>query len=275
MSSRSGMKMGALGGPNTFGAEAAHRYLELHPEFTEIVYFRTSEEGFEFSDGRSDALCAPQQMARTGAHPGIQGSIARPDSKLYVLGEVTHEYHCSLLVKPGSPLEGIKRVLGHTGSVTQSREWLREHLPGAEVVIVDTSSMGAAASVANGDGSIASIGTGGMAREFSLEERAKDIDGGSVGAYWAISPHELFSESPSRVVVTGRFDDRGELSDTIGSLASHGFHLQSVFQLASGKRLYEYDYVFRFAGAGALSAVRAALRPFPTARLAGAFEARE
>jgi prephenate dehydratase len=271
MNSRSNMKMGALGGPNTFGAEAAHLYVQSHPEFTEIVYFKTSEEGFEFSSGRSDALCAPQQMARTGAHPGIQASIARPDSKLYVLGEVTHAYHCSLLVKPGSPLEGVKRVLGHTGSVTQSREWLAKNLPGAEVVIVDTSSMGAAESVANGDGSIASIGTSGMAREFHLEERAKDIDGGSVGSYWAISPHEIFSDAPARIVVAGRFDDRGELSEIIGSIASRGFHLETVFQLASGKRLYEYDYVFRFAGTGTLSSVRAAIQPFSTARLVGAF----
>lgn len=272
---RRDLKLGSLGGPNTFGAGAAQLLLEIYPEFREIVYFPTSEEGFRFENGRSDALCAPQQMARTGPHPGIQGAIARAGSALYVIAEVTHEYHCSLLVKHGTALSTIKRVLGHTGSVTQCREWLRAHVPQAEVIIVDTSSMGAAAEVANGDGSTASIGTTGMAREFGLEELHKEIDGGSVASYWAISPHRMFSEHPTRLVVAGRFDDHGDLGALIGAMAPAGFHLQTLFQMPTGKQLYEYDYALRFAGQGSLSTVEEVVSGTAAARLAGAFEARE
>ena len=34
---RPNMKLGALGGPNTFGGDAAHRLCELYPEFSELV----------------------------------------------------------------------------------------------------------------------------------------------------------------------------------------------------------------------------------------------
>lgn len=274
MGLRTNLKLAALGGPNTFGGDAAARLRELYPEFGEVIYFRTAEEGFDFAVNKADAMCAPQQMSHSGFHAGIQGRVAKPDSKLYVIAEVTHEYHCSLLAKRGSRREQIRRVLGHTGSVTQSRPWLQQNLPQAEIVIVHTSSMGAAQEVAAGDGSLASVGTPGMARECGLEELAKDIDGGSVGNYWALSPHALFSANPTRLVVAGRFDDSGGLTDVVGALAAIGFRLQTVFAQASGRRLYEYDYVLRFAGRGALSTVQDALLPFPAARLAGAFDAR-
>ena len=234
------LKLAALGGPNTFGGDAANRLIKLFPEFTSIVFFPTAEEGMAFGNGQADGMCAPQQMAKTGFHKGTQGAVAAPGSKVYVVAEVTHTYHCSLLVKPGSKFEQIKRVVGHTGSVTQSQDWLAKHLPKAEVVIVHTNSMGAAQQVRDGDGSVASVGTPGMAREMGLQEIVKEIDGGSVGSYWALSPHKLFSERPTRLVVAGRLQAGGILTDVVVALGAAGFGLQTVYAQASGKRLYEY-----------------------------------
>lgn len=267
------LKLGSLGGPNTFGGEAAHRMLELYPMFDAIVYFPTSEEAQKFAG--SDAACAPAQMSKTGPHAGTQERIARHGSQEYVIAEVTHAYHCSLLVKPGADQGRIRRVIGHTGSVTQCRDWVVKNLPHAEIEIVHTNSMGAAAEVAASDGATASIGTPAMGREFGLEERYKDIDGHSIGAYWAISPHPLFSENPTRVVVAGRFKADGRLTGLVQALAGAGFGLGGTFTMPSRKLLYEYDHALRFSGTGSLSAVKNAVAGFGEARLAGAFEARE
>lgn len=275
MASRSNLVMAALGGPNTFGGDAAKRICELYPRFTDIIYYPTAEEALAFEDGKADAACAPQQMQWTGVHPGIQAYVGGYGSKLFVVAEVVHAYHCSLLLKPGAQLSQVKKVLGHTGSLTQCKNWFSANLPQAEIVIVDTSSQGAAEAVKQGDGSIASVGTPGMAEQYGLEQQAKDIDGGAVGAYWAISPHALFDENPTRLVVTGRFHDDGTLSPLISGLLERGFTLQTTYQAPSGKRLYEYDYVLRFAGRGTLGHVKETLMKFPAARLAGAFEACE
>jgi len=270
------MPLGALQGPNTFGGEAARLLTELYPElFGEIVYFDTAEEALAFENDRAGASCAPQQMTRAGYHPGIQAYIARPNSKLYVIAEAIHAYHCSLLVKAGTALDAIKRILGHTGSITQTRAWIEEHLPQAQITIVDTSSMDAARTVAEGDGSIASIGTPAMAAQFDLEERVKDVDGGSVGSYWALSPWPLFSERPTRLVIAGRFRDDGRVGDIVCNLAAAGFRLETIVPLASGERIFEYDAVLRFRGAGPLAAARSAVEMAPGARLAGAFIAKE
>lgn len=250
--------------------------LELYPEFRDIRYFRTAEEAFEaVQQGEIDATCAPEQMARTGFHPGIQGHVAPPDSTSHVVCEVTHAYHCSLLVKPGTQMEQIRRVLGHTGSVTQSRAWLERHLPQAAIEIVDTSSVGAGNTVLAGDGSLASVGTPELARELGLEELARDIDQGSVGNYWAISREPIFKEAPARVIVAARMGGDGRLTALIGALDRAGYRLQTVHSRPSGQALFEHDYVLRFGGHGRLEAVQRALAAFESARLVGAFEARE
>src|SRR5438445_4544334 len=104
----SGLKLGALGGPNTFGGQAAQRMRELYPEFAEILYFRTAEESMDGEPPPADAACAPEQMRWTGSHPGIHGRVSGPDSRTYVIAEVTHYYHASLLAKPGTRPEQIR-----------------------------------------------------------------------------------------------------------------------------------------------------------------------
>lgn len=270
-----GLRLGALGGPHTFGGQAAQRVLALYPEFVEIVYFPTAEESMDWGGKAVDAACAPEQMRWTGYHPGIHGLVAPPDARAYVIAEVQHAYHCALLGKPGTRLADIREVQGHTGSMTQCEPWLRAHLPQARLHIVDTSSHGAAQTVAAGDGTIASVGTPEMGRQFGLVELARDIDGGSVANYWVLAPRPYFSETPTRVLVAGRFGADGALTDVVTGLAQAGYRLHTVSTRPSGRALYEYDYVLRFVGAGRLAAVQAALARVPGARLAGAYEARE
>jgi prephenate dehydratase len=276
MADRGDLKLGALGGPATFGAQAAVRLKELYPEFTEISYFPTSEAAMDGDPATSaDAACAPEQMKRTGFHPGIQARVATQGSNKYVLAEVSHAYHASLLLKPGARVEDVRTVLGHTGSITQSRHWLEANLPQAEIVIVDTSSHGAAQTVVASDGSLASVGTHEAAQQFGLVEAATDIDGGSVANYWAISYRPLFDERPTRLVVTLRSAGEGGLTDLIVALAPLGFRVQTIFSLPTGQGLFEYDYTLRFGGSGSLAEVQQAVASVPTARLAGAFQARE
>jgi prephenate dehydratase len=266
--------MGAIGGPHTFGGDAANEMMRIYPEFNKIVYFVTAEEGMAFTGG-NDAMCAPQQMARTGFHPRQQHMIAAPDSKTYIICDITHVYHCSFLLKPGAKMSDVREVRGHTGSITQSRPWLEKHVPQAKIHIVHTSSHEAAREVSLGDGTIASVGTPGMAKEFGLVEAAKEIDGGSSANYWALSPHALFADAPNRLVIAGRFADEGTIGRIIGAIGENGYHLQAVYNEPTGLRLYEYDWVLRFGGKGRLSDVKDAVGSFPGARLAGAYQVRD
>jgi prephenate dehydratase len=254
-------------------------FMDRYPEFTDIVYFEHAEDIFEaVAQGQVTAAVAPEQMTNTGFHPKQQALLAAPGSKFHVAAEVAHQYHCCLLGKHGTSFSQIRRVIGHTGSVTQSRRWIEKHLPHAEIEIVHTNSRTAARSVLESDGSIASVATNGMAAQMGLAELATDIDGGSVGNYWAISRDPFFSATPKRLVVAGRFGDegplRGKLSALISSLGEAGYVLQTVCSQPSGEALFEYDYLMRLRGEGRLQTVREIIGRFPSARLAGAFEPR-
>lgn len=269
------LTLGALGGPQTFNAKAAKLILERYPEFGEIVYFPTSEETMEAVTRKEvNASCAQEQTSKTGFHTGMQARMAVPGSPLYIIAETTQHYHCSLLGKPGAKPEIVRQVLGHTGSIASSRRWIEANLPNAKIDTIATSSIDAARSVLDGNGSIASVGSPDLARELGLAEMVKEIDDGSVVNYWAVSLEPRFCESPTRLVVAGRSSEDSGMSDLICSIAGAGFALQAVYPRASGEALYEYDYLFRFRGVGSLGSVRAVLARFHSARLAGAWEAR-
>ena len=99
-----------------------------------------------------------------------------------------------------------------------------------------------------------------------------------MGNYWAISRDPCYSESPTRLVVAGRFIDAGEqqgkLSGLICALSACGYVIQTICSQPSGTALFEYDYLIRFRGTGKLADVQAALAPYKSARLVGALEAR-
>jgi prephenate dehydratase len=269
---KTALTLGALGGPHTFNAQAANRLMRHYPQFGEIIYFPTSEAVMQAAlRGDVTAACGQEQTSKDGFHVGMQARIAVPGSPLYAVAEIAQTYHCSLLGKPGAQLEQVRRILGHTGSIAHSRAWLERNLPGAAIEIVDTNSIGAARAVLDGDGSVASVGSPDLAKDFGLTEMSRDIDDGSVVNYWAVSLEPLFDSTPDRLAVAGRFRGEPEMGGMICELRDNGFDLHAIFPRATGAALYEYDYVFRFRGGGSLDAVQSVLSGFPSVRLAGAW----
>jgi prephenate dehydratase len=274
--SQTGLKLGALGGPHTFNGQAAEAMVACYPEFAAIIHYPTSDEAMAAAlRGEVDATCAPEQTSLTGFHPGTLGRMVTRGSCLYVVAEVARSYHCSLLGKPGATLAQIHHVLGHSGSIAHSRAWIEAHLPNARIEVVTSHSLAAAEAVLDGDGSIASVGSRQLAAQSGLVEIAANIDRGSMVNYWGVSRRPLFSETPSRLAITGRFGGNMDMSELIGALLQAGYALQTVYPRATGQRLDEYDCMLRFKGSGRLKAVRAALAPFPEVRLAGAWDARQ
>ena len=270
------LTLGALGGPHTFNAQAAKAMHERYPQFAEIVYLPTSEAVVQAAlQGDVDAACSPEQNSKTGFHPGMLARMVDANSKLYVIAETARRYACSLLGKPGARLAQLRQVYGHNGSIAHSRSWLERNLPTATIRVIDTHSEMAARTVLDGDGSFGSVGSPDLAASYGLVELAKEIDDGSVVNYWALSLRQLFPEAPTRLLVTGRFGNDSQMSELISVLARTGYLLRASCPQATGRALYEYDYMLRFSGTGKLSAVRAALACFGSARLAGAWEVRE
>jgi chorismate mutase / prephenate dehydratase len=268
--------LGALGGPDTFNGQAAHRILRRYDLFREVTYFSTSEATMAaVVRGEVDAACGQEQTTKDGFHAGMHARLTTPGSSLFVVAETCQNYECSLLAKPGTRLAQITQVIGHKGSVAHSRQWLEKNLPEARIDVVDTNSIGAAKTVIESDGSIASVGARSLARESGLVELAENIADGSAVNYWAVSRKPLFSERPTRLAIVGRLGDKPPLADLVCKLLAIGFVLQAAFPRATGAAIFEYDYLLRFSGEGPLSTVNSELVSFPGFRLAGAWESKE
>jgi prephenate dehydratase len=270
------LKLGALGGPHTFNAQAAKVMLERYAQFADIVYFPTSNDVIQaVLGGHADAACAPEQTSKRGFHAGMAARMLAPNSRLQVIAEIARRYCCSLLGKPGSNLGQVRHVFGHDGSIEHSRSWLESNLPAAPIKIVGTNSELAARLALDSDGSIASVGSPELAAKLGLAELAKEIDDGSVVNYWAISLRQPDCAAPNRLLVAGRFGNDAQLGALILAMGDIGYLLRTVHSQAAGRTLYEYDYMLRFAGTGTLGAARDVVSCFGSARLAGAWEARQ
>src|SRR5262249_12686176 len=131
---RSGLTLAALGGHHTFNGQAAALMMRHYPEFARVAYFPTSDAVVEAAQrGEVSAACAQEQTSKEGFHRGTQARISAPGSRLHVIAEVSQRYQCSLLSKPGVRLEQVRRVLGHTGSISSSRPWLERNLPSVPI----------------------------------------------------------------------------------------------------------------------------------------------
>lgn len=268
--------LGSLGGPETFGGQAALRARACYPAFASTRYFDTAEEALgEGVPWQVDATCVPEQMSRMGFLLPTQRRLLAARERMFVLGNVTHPYHCTLLGRPGSEIADIVTVLGHTGSITQSRPWLEVHLPEATIEIVHTNTLEAGRRAAGGDGSVAVVGTPPLAERLGLVALATDIDGGSVGHYWLLGPEPRFDPSPTWLVVAGTLDHRTDAGSVVAALGADGFTLWSLWTEPVGDRLFHASFVATLVGAGELDAVRERLALEPELWLAGAFVSRE
>jgi len=263
--------LGALGGPHTFGDQTSRKTLQERDDFTGITYHPLVEDLYAaVAEGAVLAACAPEQASNAGFLPAQQEVIVRRG--FHVMGETRHEYHCALLAKPGTQLAAIRKVVGHTGSISQSRRWLQAHLPHAEIEILHANSRLAAEMVQAGDGSIASVGTPAMGEDFGLELLQQDIDGGAVGNYWLLSAEARFSEHPGNLVVTCGMACNDTFTRLVTGLGAAGYHVETVTTVPDGRTLFHGTTVLRLRGRGKLEQVQQVVADLPGTRLAGAFD---
>lgn len=265
--------VGALGGPGTFASQAAEHLRGLYPEWGDVRYAPAGDALWTaLAEGRIDVLVQTAETDQNG-FSAVYAQVASPTGRAYVIAEAVVPYGCALLAKPGTRLADVRKVLGH-GSVQQCRRFLDEQLPHATVTVHGQNSMAAAEEVAAGDGSLAVVGTRITAEMYGLAVLASDIDGGSIANFWALAIQPHYADLPTRVVVAGRLAGDGDLGDVATRLTALGLRLRNVYSQPSRQRLFEYDNVFTFVGAGERRAIEQALAPFRTLRLAGAFVAR-
>jgi chorismate mutase / prephenate dehydratase len=161
-----------MGPPRTFSHAAA---LQMFGEAAELVVTRTIPDAVDAaSEGQADVAIVPIENSIEG---GVNATIdALSDSDLTISAELVLEVELCLLAQ-SADLTAIRRVTSHPQPLGQCKQWLREHLPQAELLVALSTT--AAAQEALNDPHTAAVGSR-LAAELGLvvaRERIQDHEG--------------------------------------------------------------------------------------------------
>ncbi len=165
-----------------------------------------------------------------------EGTVAQTldimqDVPVRICAEIVLRIRQHLLVKRGTSLGKIKRILSHPQSFAQCRNWLRGNLPKCELVNC-SSNAGAARSVGKSSGAIAAIGPHNAATIYELDVLARDIedDPDNNTRFWIVGntePKPTGADKTSIVMAAAK-DEAGGLLALLEPMARHGINMTKL-----------------------------------------------
>ncbi len=195
--------------------------------------------------GVADAAVVPLENS-------VEGSVAitldelATGAPLRIVREVLLPVVFSLLVRPGTDAAAVKTVATHPHAEAQTRRWLREQLPAAEVVFTG-STAGAAMAVGKGefDGAVAAPIAGVRAHLHPLAEDIAD-NPGAVTRFVLLTrpgpPPAPTGLDKTSLVAFIRDDHTGALLEVLTEFAVRGVNLTRIESRPTGEQLGRYCF---------------------------------
>lgn len=240
----SATRIAYLGPAGTFTEEAARRWAadgehEAVPTATVVAAVTAVR------DGLVDAAVVPFENSVEGSVPATLQALLDVQP-VRIAAEVLVEVDFSLLVRPGTSLEGVRTVATHPHAAAQTRDWLAAELPGADLV-PESSTARAAQAVAQGrfDAAIAAPGAAQAYGLVPVAERIADREG-------AVTRFVVLRSGPAVPPATGA--DRttlvahiwanrpGALLELLEQFAVRGIDLSRLESRPTGEALGEYCF---------------------------------
>jgi len=243
-------KVAFLGPPGSFGEEAlltqgdvANDDLVPLPSMTDVL---AAVEG-----GAADLGFVAIENSIEGTVNLVIDALVF-DHHLLVQREIVHEVTQNLLVRPGTTLADIRRVVSFPNALGQCRKWVTNTLPGVEEVAANSTSE-AARMVGPGD---AAIGTALAAKLYDLEvlvPHLEDHPGNVTRFVMVAAPGAGRVPAPTghdktSIVCFQRADVPGSLLSILAQFAARGINLTKLESRPTKKTLGDYCFIIDFEG---------------------------
>ncbi|MFX0538082.1 prephenate dehydratase [Ornithinimicrobium sp. Y1847] len=200
----------------------------------------------DLQSGAAQAAVVPFENSVEGSVPATLQALLEGDG-VRITGEVLVPVQFSLLVRPGTPRESIQVIATHPHAAAQTRDWIRSHLPTAEVV-PESSTARAAQAVAEGRYD-AAVAAAGAAEAYGLVELVAGIADreGAVTRFVVLGQDRSSVPEPTgadrTTLVAHIWANRpGALLELLEQFAVRGIDLSRLESRPTGEGLGEYCF---------------------------------
>jgi prephenate dehydratase len=224
------MRVGYLGPAGTYTEEALRASA---PQGIEEVPFPTIYDTvMAVHDGKVDRAVVPIENALEGAVSATIDTLALDATDVRIVAEVDLPIHHCVVAAGELDLDEVKRVVSHPQATAQCRRFLRERLPGAEVVVAP-STADAVLSVRDSSGPDVALGSRLAAELYGCRVLAADVEDNpdNVTRFVWLAPaaEAAGSGSKTSLVFWGSGDESpGWLVHALQELAGRGVNLTRI-----------------------------------------------
>ncbi|MEW6592721.1 MAG: prephenate dehydratase [Candidatus Hadarchaeota archaeon] len=253
------MKVGVLGPHGTYSEQAARNHFG---DAAKLVYFQLITDIAEaVAKGKIDCGIIPVESLREGSVGEALDALAWEDIKVQAEMVLTVTY--SLLGIKGARKKNITQVLSHPQAIAQCRDFLRKHLPKAEVMEVSSTARAAERVAKLRQPQMAAIGSSALARLYGLEVMSKNIQTSDLNQtrffYISKSDGKRTGKDKTSIVFYTAKDKPGILHKILGEFANRGINLTKIESRPSKKALGDYLFFIDLEGHRADPKVKEAL----------------
>jgi prephenate dehydratase len=247
-----------LGPEGTFAEQAAH-VLAPGDEFRSAVSVHAAISALRA--GEVDGACVPVENSMEGSVPATLDAMAEGEPVLAV-AEAVLPIRFSVLVRPGTGAADVRTVATHPHAAAQVRAWIGTHLPGAAMVLTDSTSAGAIA-VLDGQADAAVCAPVAL-RHYPLAELASGVhDRADAETRFLLVRHPGSVPPPTGTdrtsLVAVAVDRPGALLEVLAEFALRGINLTRIESRPMKCKLGQYRFFLDCEGHIAEDAVGDAL----------------
>lgn len=240
-----------LGPVGTFTEQALHREPDLSA--LELVPLPTMADVlFAVQEGDAELGVVPIENAIEGTVNATIDTLAF-DVDLLIQRELVEPVEMHLLVPPGSGLSGIKKVLSIPVAAAQCRTWMREHLPGVELLPANSTAEAAETCAQTDDPTIAAIANARAAEVYGLDAAASGIESHPENRTRFVVVGRAGIPAPtghdkSSIVVYQRADRPGSLLAILQEFAARSINLTLLLSRPTKTSLGDYCFLLELNG---------------------------
>ena len=226
-----------MGPPRSFSHAAALQLFEGRADYNQTRTIQDAIEAVE--NGQAELAIVPIENSTEG---GVNATLdALFDADVTISAELVLEIELCLLAQ-GPDLGVIRRVASHPQPLGQCKQWLRDHVPNAELVVADSTT--SAAQIALTDPQTAAVGSR-LAAELGLlivAERIQDHQGNATRFVVVGKQQAPRTGNDKTSLVFSTPHERGALRRVLEVFDAEGLNLTRIESRPLRGQLWEYAF---------------------------------